>query len=157
MTGVIMHVLYVGFKGKNNSSCRLVSSINGEKLFLTNSFQGLNRDIDQLRSSYDRVFMFGTDKQLSNSIRIEKCAEIAHHTVSSNLDIKQIQSACLVRGIACEISATPTHYLCNEAYYRMLVKYNGNVVLIHIPGKNFAANQINEVVRHALIDITKSE
>lgn len=152
-----MRVLYVGFKGKNNSSYRLVSSLNGEKLFLTNSFQGLNRDMDHLCSSYDRVFMFGIDKRLSNSVRIEKCAEIAHHTVYTNLDTGQMQSAFLAGGITSEISTAPTHYLCNAAYYNMLVKYHGNAVFIHIPGsKGFAANRMDGLIKHVLIDIIQS-
>lgn len=158
LAGVIMRVLYVGFQGKNNASYRLVSSINGEKLFLTNSFQGVIRDIDQLSNAFDRVFLFGIDKRLSNSVRIEKCAEMAHHTVYSKLDLGQMQAAFLARGLISEISAAPTHYLCNEAYYRMLVKFNGNVVLIHIPGiKNSPANQINGIVSKALIDFIRSD
>ena len=35
-----MKVLYTGFKGKNNSSCQLLSKITGEKVYLTNSFDG---------------------------------------------------------------------------------------------------------------------
>lgn len=45
MEGNLMRVLYTGFKGKNNSSYQLVSNISGEKLFLTNSFEGLKKDI----------------------------------------------------------------------------------------------------------------
>ena len=36
-----MNTLYVGFKGENNASYKLVSQLNGNKLFLTNSFAGL--------------------------------------------------------------------------------------------------------------------
>lgn len=32
-----------------------------------------------------------------------------------------------------EISNSPTHYLCNEAYWYLLQKFKGNVILIHIP------------------------
>ena len=52
-------ILYVGFKGKNNSSCKLVSSLKGEQLFLTNSFEGVRRDIDALTREYKKVIMFG--------------------------------------------------------------------------------------------------
>lgn len=39
-------ILFTGFKGKNNSSYKIVSQSNGEKLYLTNSFQGLQKDIE---------------------------------------------------------------------------------------------------------------
>ena len=41
-----MRILYVGFKGKNNTSFQLVSALDGERLFLTNSFSGIERDIE---------------------------------------------------------------------------------------------------------------
>ena len=36
-------------------------------------------------------------------------------------------------GIENSISDTPGHYLCNEAYWYALRKFNGKVVFIHIP------------------------
>ena len=42
-------ILYVGFKGKNNSSFKLVDSMKEDHLFLTNSFEGVYRDIDILK------------------------------------------------------------------------------------------------------------
>ena len=64
--------LYVGFKGNNNSSHKLVENLKGEKCFLTNSFSGLKKDID---SEYDIVYMFGLDKNLKDSIKIDKYAK----------------------------------------------------------------------------------
>lgn len=37
--------LFLGFKGKNNASSILVKSISENSYFLTNSFEGLKRDI----------------------------------------------------------------------------------------------------------------
>ena len=67
--------LYIGFKGKNNASCILVQSISKNHYLLTNSFGGLKKDIELLGDSYDCIIMFGIDKNLRNSVRIEKAAE----------------------------------------------------------------------------------
>ena len=71
-----MKTLYVGFKGIHNSSNKLVQNLQGEKYFLTNSFEGLKRDIENLVGEYEQVYMFGLDKALKDSVRIEKmCRE----------------------------------------------------------------------------------
>lgn len=60
-----MNILYVAFKGKNNASYQLLSNLNGDKLLLTNSHDGLKRDIDMKSEQYDLIFMFGIDKTLN--------------------------------------------------------------------------------------------
>ena len=67
--------LHIGFKGKNNTSCILVKSISADSYLLTNSFEGLKRDIENLDYSYDCVILFGIDKNLTNTVLIEKAAE----------------------------------------------------------------------------------
>ena len=37
--------LFVGFKGKNNLSAILVSALSSQQYYLTNSFEGLRKDI----------------------------------------------------------------------------------------------------------------
>lgn len=54
--------LFVGFKGKNNASSILLKSISENSYFLTNSFEGLKRDIESLSHSFDCVILFGIDK-----------------------------------------------------------------------------------------------
>lgn len=125
--------LYIGFKGKNNASCMLVESISGEKYLLTNSFAGLKRDIELLQDFYDCVILFGIDKTLKNSVRIEKTAEKANKVYSA-LDLENISARLDEAGISNCLSDKPTHYLCNEAYWNLLRKFDGKVVLIHIPG-----------------------
>ena len=61
-----MNILYTGFKGKNNTSYQLAEQFHGSKLFLTNSFSGIKKDIDNIQETYDMVFMFGVDKTLTN-------------------------------------------------------------------------------------------
>jgi hypothetical protein len=46
-------ILYVGFKGKNNSSFKLVDSMKGDHLFLTNSFEGVYRR--KISTSTERI------------------------------------------------------------------------------------------------------
>ncbi len=66
-----MSVLYVAFKGNGNSSNKIVRSLSGDKLFLTNSYSGLKKDIDNISGTYDLVYMFGLDKKLKGNIRID--------------------------------------------------------------------------------------
>ena len=65
MADDLMRVLYTGFKGKSNSSYQLLSKISREKLFLTNSFEGLKKDIMNVKDQFDLVIMFGLDTSLA--------------------------------------------------------------------------------------------
>lgn len=127
------NVLYLGFKGKNNSSEILVKSLSGQYSLLTNSFAGLKRDIDQLSEDYDVVYLFGVDKNLSNSFRIERYAEKEGKRLGTFLDLHEVSEWLSTSGINSNISDNTTKYLCNEAYWYLLEKYRGRAVLIHIP------------------------
>ena len=137
-----MRILYVGFKGKNNTSFQLVSALDGERLFLTNSFAGVERDIEELSCDYDAVIMFGLDKSLSDAVRIEKMAALHGDTLSTVLSTEQMAELFVKNGINCEISARPTHYLCNDAYYRMLQKTDGRAIFVHIPGSRYMTDEL---------------
>lgn len=65
-----MKILYTAFKGKNNTSYEVASHLNRAVLFLTNSFQGLERDINTADGNYDVVYMFGVDITSSLEISI---------------------------------------------------------------------------------------
>lgn len=125
--------LFVGFKGKNNSSGLLAESISPDHLLLTNSFAGLKRDIDSVSGEYDRIVLFGVDKNLTSNVRIEKAAVLNGEKKTSLLELEKISDALNFAGIQTLISDTPTAYLCNEAYMHLLEKYSGRAVLIHIP------------------------
>lgn len=141
----IMAEAYIGFKGRNNSSSMLVNALSQKHYLLTNSFDGLKKDIDMLPAEYDVVYFFGVDKNLTNTFRIEQCSEKDGTHLTSNLDLKTISDRFSAAGIKSTISKTPTHYLCNEAYWHLLKKYQGRAVLIHIPTiKNF--NEIFEKI-----------
>ena len=137
--------LYIGFKGKNNSSCILVQSISKNHYLLTNSFGGLRKDIELLGTAYDCIIMFGIDKSLKNSVRIEQAAE--KETVEfSVLDLEEISVRLNNNGITNYICNKPTHYLCNEAYWFTLRKFKGKAVFIHILSiKNIDDNFIKNI------------
>ena len=124
--------LYIGFKGKNNASCILAKSISTDSYLLTNSFDGLKRDIESLYCAYDSVILFEIDKNLTDTVRIEMVAEIdTKHYSALNLD--DISAQLEAVGISNYLSDKPTNYLCNAAYWYLLRKFNGKAVLIHIP------------------------
>ena len=145
-----MRILYVGFKGKNNTSFQLVSALDGERLFLTNSFSGIERDIEALSTDFDAVVMFGLDKSLCDAVRIEKMAALHSDTLSTVLSTEQIAERFAKNGIRCEITERPTHYLCNDAYYRMLQKTDGRAMFIHIPGSRYMTDELMASVIRSL-------
>lgn len=137
--------IYIGFKGKNNASCILVKSISADSYLLTNSFEGLKRDIESLSCSYDSVILFGIDKTLTDKVRIEKVAELdtKHYSV---LNLENMSKQLEAVGISNYLSDKPTHYLCNAAYWYLLRKFNGKAVLIHIPSiKSFNIQLIDNL------------
>ena len=127
------NILYIGFKGKNNSSEILVKSLSGHYSLLTNSYAGLKRDIDKLAEDFDEVYLFGVDKRLSDSYRIEPYAEKDGVKLTTILDLDEIAERLSASGNKSTISDKATHYLCNEAYWYLLEKFKGRAVLIHIP------------------------
>lgn len=127
------NVLFVGFKGKNNSSGVLVEQLSLNHLLLTNSFAGLRRDIDSVRNEYDCVVMFGVDKTLTDSVRIDKVASFNGITKATAINLQSIKDKLADGGVSAEISEIPTAYLCNEAYWHMLEKSSGRAVFIHMP------------------------
>lgn len=125
--------LYIGFKGKNNAAFTLVGYLSECPCLLTNSYGGVKRDIECLTDNYDYVLMFGVDKHLKNTVRIERVAEREGIRLRSGLELEDISKRLTTAGVRNSISDTPTQYLCNEAYWFSLQKYRGKVVFIHIP------------------------
>ncbi len=128
-----MQVLYTGFKGNANSSCRLLDFFEGDKLLLTNSFDGLKRDIEGVTKEYGAAFMFGLDKSLKTSARIEVCAQRDGKRLQTALDFSFASDAFKAEGINCLVSANPTNYFCNDAYFYMLERLCGKALFFHIP------------------------
>lgn len=141
-----MKILYTCFKGKYNASFQLVSEICGDKLYLTNSFDGLKRDIANHSGEYDFVIMFGVDKNLKNVVRIERVAEYDGVVVRTKADIEKMKRRFDETKIQYIISDKPTMYLCNAAYFHMLQKMSGKVVFVHIPTvKNMSEDMMAEI------------
>ena len=88
--------LYIGFKGKNNASSTLVEFLSENSCLLTNSFGGVKRDIECLADHYDSVLMFGVDKNLKNSVRIERVAEREGICLYSELDLEDISKRLIL-------------------------------------------------------------
>ena len=59
-----MKILFTAFKGVHNTSFQLVDQTAANYILLTNSFQGLEKDISFISSDYSIVYMFGVDKKL---------------------------------------------------------------------------------------------
>ena len=115
-----MSTLYVAFKGNGNSSNKIVRSLSGDKLYLTNSYNGLKNDIDNIKGEYDLIYMFGLDKRLKGNIRIESVAKKDDVYLYSNMDLKKIDMNLNKYGINTTIGNMPIQSLCNEAYWYML-------------------------------------
>lgn len=140
--------LFTGFKGKNNASALVVSALPGEHLLLTNSFGGVKKDIEAVANDYDCVIMFGIDKSLKDSLRIEKTAERDGERLSSEINLQTVRESFKLAGLKGVISDTPTHYLCNEAYWYALKKFEGRAVFIHVPTlKDADGSFIEKIVR----------
>lgn len=127
-----------------NSSCVLVSELLKESrlwedgvlknfCLLTNSFEGVKRDIEAIEGNYDFVIMLGCDKSLKNCVRIECFAEKDGVKCETRLDVKLLSETLSCDGVENVISETPTQYLCNEAYWYALQKFERKAVFIHIP------------------------
>ncbi len=126
-------ILLTGFKGKNNSSGNLVQTISQNYKLLTNSFDGVKKDIEEISDDFDFVIMFGCDKNLKDSVRIERFAQKNGDIIASGLDLVKISDKLGAAGIKNFISDIPGHYLCNEAYWSALKIFNNKAVFIHIP------------------------
>jgi len=142
--------LLIGFKGKNNLSGELVKAPGREYCLLTNSFGGLKKDIDAIDAAYDSVVLFGVDKNLAGTVRIERTAEKDGIRCSSALDLEKMTDGFREAGLEAKVSETPTAYLCNEAYWHLLRKFSGRAVLIHIPTMKNADEFFTAKVQRAL-------
>ena len=82
--------------------------------------------------------LFGVDKTLTSSVRIEKSAAKDDKIIYSELDLSDLIGSIKAVEIEAEISDDPKNSLCNEAYWQALTKYAGRAVFIHIPTIRYA-------------------
>lgn len=145
-----MSTLYVAFKGNGNSANKIVRSLDGDKLFLTNSYNGLKKDIDNINGTYDVVYMFGLDKKLKGNIRIDCVAQKDDMYLYSDVDFHSIAMKWNQSGIIADIGNTPIQSLCNEAYWYMLKKYNCHVVFFHVPSIKYITEDFIKTMKTVL-------
>ena len=144
------NILYTGFRGNRNASGLLAQQLAQDCCLLTNSFSGLKRDIDAIDRAFDHAVMFGVDKELRDTIRIEREAEKNGVRYSSSLDLEGLAASFRAAGLAASVSEAPTAWLCNEAYWHMLRKYDGRAVFIHIPTARNVEEAFVRKIRQAL-------
>lgn len=130
-----MKILYTGFKGKNNASYQLVEQINkNDKLLLTNSFDGIKKDLDNISlDSYDYVIMFGINKNLKYKLIIEVNSKYNEVSLTTKVNYKELKMWISNYDIDVDLNFKPSKYLCNYAYHTTLLR-NKNTIFIHIPG-----------------------
>lgn len=125
---------------------------------LTNSFEGVKKDIEAIEGNYDFVIMFGCDKFLKDCVRLECFAEKDGVKCETRLDVKLLSETLAHDGVENIISETPIRYLCNEAYWHALQKFEGKAVFIHIPTlKNIdekLISKIKELKNYGILDGT---
>lgn len=145
-----MPALYVAFKGNGNSSNKIVRNLDGDKLFLTNSYGGLKKDIDNIHCTYDLVYMFGLDKSLKGNIRIDCVAQRDKVYLYSTVNVDSIAMKLNQNGVITNIGNTPIQSLCNDAYWYMLRRCNCHVIFIHVPSIKYVTEDFIGKVRAAL-------
>ena len=125
----------MAFKGRNNASYQLVDLINPkERFFLTNSFSGIEKDLSTINlESYDWILMFGVNKYLKDKLVIEVKARYNDILRETSIDYTKLYSLISEKKIDVEVNNNASMYLCNYAYYHVLLR-NQNTVFIHIPG-----------------------
>lgn len=143
-------ILYMGFKGKNNYSGILAENMPCEHLLLTNSRDGLRKDINSVSKEYDQVIMFGVDKTLSSAVRIERVAAQDDERIASKLNLEKLKDSLNAAGIPAVISENPTAWLCNDAFWHALHKFSENAVFIHVPTIRHADEIFGEKIRRAV-------
>jgi pyrrolidone-carboxylate peptidase len=119
----------------NNASCNLINSINPkDKIYLTNSFEGIKKDLSNIDlESYDYILMFGINKNLKDKLMIEVKSVSNKVYNNTNINYNKLKEYIKENGINVDVNYNPTQYLCNFAYYGVLSR-NSNAVFIHIPG-----------------------
>ena len=94
--------------------------------------------------------MFGLDKTLKGSIRIEYAARRDNVCLYSDMDLDMLAGKLNERGIITSTGNTPAQSLCNEAYWYMLRKFNCHVVFLHVPSIKYITDSFIESIQTAL-------
>lgn len=135
-------ILLTGFKGNNNSSKILLDAINCDnvnKKLLTNTFASCEREIIDAISLLQPKFVisFGR-KPVINRLYIEPIACNNDEFIRSTFDVSILEQSLAEHDLKYRLSANPSHYLCNHAYYAGLNyieknKLETKMIFIHVP------------------------
>ena len=114
-----MKILFTAFKGIYNTSFQLVDQTRTDYVLLTNSFQGLEKDISSISNDYSIVYMFGVDKTLVDKVRIETCANNNNETIRKKIYLQSYIRQWEGQGgkvpwDPVHIQAVPTPSVCGE-------------------------------------------
>lgn len=133
-----MSLLLTAFNGVHNSSYQLIQGCSDDRLFLTNSYNGIDRDISSCDfTQYNAVIMFGLDRNLKDMLRIEPCAKLCENIRNTVYDTGAFADIFEEFSLKTVIAGTPTAYLCNYAYYKMLEVMRGHALFVHIPSARY--------------------
>ncbi len=151
-----MNILLTAFKGEHNSSYQLIKDIECDKLLLTNSFNGLESDIEEYDcEQYSAIIMFGLDTKLKDRIRIDVRAQTESGTRDTVWDVAAMSEMFDMCGVPNYISNRPTKYLCNYAYYLMLTRMCGRAVFIHVPPEKYITEEIKNKIVSAIQKLSR--
>lgn len=146
-----MSILLTAFKGVHNSSYRIVQKFEHDKLYLTNSYNGIDRDVSGFDFiGYNAVIMFGLDKNLKDSIRIEPQAVLDNTVQNTIYDVVRVKDILGSLGVDAVIAKRPTAYLCNRAYYKVLEIMRGRALFIHIPPERYLKEEMKTNIQKAI-------
>ena len=147
-------ILFAGFRGTRNASGILAEQMSGDCCLLTNSFSGLERDVEAIdRNAFDDVIMFGVDSELAGTVRLERVADKDGVRYASSLDLEAIAESIRATGLGAMISVNPTSWLCNDAYWHMLRKFDGRAVFLHIPTIRNMDEAFFRGIRQAILSV----
>ncbi|MDD4492954.1 MAG: hypothetical protein PHV32_01165 [Eubacteriales bacterium] len=150
-----MSVLLTAFKGIHNSSYQLIRECEKDKVYLTNSYDGIDKDIDKIDfSPYSAVIMFGLDTRLKDKIRIEPQAILDGTAYRTIYDVSKLTTVFELKGLQATVAKRATSYLCNYAYYHVLEIMNGRAIFIHIPPERFLTETMQHRIRNVIETIS---
>lgn len=146
-----MSLLLTAFKGVHNSSYQLIQGYSDDKLFLTNSYNGLDRDINSCDfTQYSAVIMFGLDRNLKDKLRIEPCAKLCENIRNTVYDTKAFADIFEEFSLKTAVAEKATAYLCNYAYYKVLDIMSGRALFVHIPPERCFTSDMKRNIQNAI-------
>ena len=152
-----MNILLSAFKGVYNSSYQLIRECENDKLLFTNSYDGIDRDIEEFDfDPYLGVIMFGIDPRLKDKIRIEPKAARNGNVCKTAYDVGDFSDIFEIYGLQVTIAKRATSYLCNYAYYRVLEIMNGRALFIHIPPEQYLTEDLRTGLQNAIHNLMEA-